>query len=258
VSRKELYSEERAHAVLTDPAEEWRMREQLLSFARDLSEVYRRERTRTEELEQALHDLEESYLATVRTLAFVVEAKDTHTRSHLDRAHDYAVALASRVAPELAQDQTLRYGFFLHDIGKIGIPERILSKPAPLTDEEWAIMRTHPLLGAQILSPVKFLVPALPIVESHHEKWDGTGYPRGLRGEEIPLGARIFAVVDAFDAMTSDRPYRRALSFEQALDQISRGGGTQFDPEVLRAFVALCEDAEKGRIFTGEGARQVS
>ncbi|HJR18077.1 MAG TPA: HD domain-containing phosphohydrolase, partial [Actinomycetota bacterium] len=224
-----------------DAAEEHRLREQLLAFARDINEVYRRERARTAELERALDDLEESYLATVKTLAFVVEAKDTHTRSHLDRAHDYAVALASRVAPELANDQTLRYGFFLHDIGKIGIPERILSKPGPLTDDEWAIMRTHPLLGAQILSPVKFLIPALPIVEAHHEKWDGSGYPRGLRYEEIPLGARIFSLVDAFDAMTSDRPYRRALSFEQALEQISTCAGTHFDPDVVRSFIELCE-----------------
>jgi HD-GYP domain-containing protein (c-di-GMP phosphodiesterase class II) len=241
-----------------DPREEGRLREQLLSFARDLNEIYRRERDRTKQLEDALSELEESYLATVRTLAFVVEAKDTHTRSHLDRAHDYAVALATRVAPELAADQTLRYGFFLHDIGKIGIPERVLSKPGPLTDDEWAIMRTHPLLGAQILSPVKFLHPALPIVEAHHEKWDGTGYPRGLKKEEIPLGARIFALVDAFDAMTSDRPYRRALTFEQALDQIAASAGTQFDPEVVRCFVELCEDVDKGRIFVGHGARSVS
>ncbi len=240
------------------PDEEGRLREQLLAFAHDLNEVYRRERARTAELEDALHELEESYLATVRTLAFVVEAKDTHTRSHLDRAHDYAVALAQRVAPELAADQTLRYGFFLHDIGKIGIPERILSKPGPLTDDEWAIMRTHPLLGAQILSPVRFLHPALPIVEAHHEKWDGSGYPRGLRGEAIPLGARIFALVDAFDAMTSDRPYRRSLTFEKALEQISKAAGTQFDPEVVRCFVDLCADAESGRIFLGEGARYVS
>jgi putative two-component system response regulator len=244
-----------APAGSMDPAEEHRLREQLLAFARDINEVYRRERARTAELERALEDLEESYLATVKTLAFVVEAKDVHTRSHLDRAHDYAVALASRVAPELAADQTLRYGFFLHDIGKIGIPERILSKPGPLTDDEWAIMRTHPLLGAQILSPVKFLVPALPIVEAHHEKWDGSGYPRGLRGDQIPLGARIFALVDAFDAMTSDRPYRRALPFEQALDQIASCAGTHFDPDVVYAFVDLCRDAEKGRIFVGEGVR---
>ena len=241
-----------------EPIEEARLRAQLLAFAHDLNEIYRRERARTAELEAALSELEESYLATVKTLAFVVEAKDTHTRSHLDRAHDYAVALAARVAPDLAADQTLRYGFFLHDIGKIGIPERILSKPGPLTDDEWAIMRTHPLLGAQILSPVKFLHPALPVVEAHHERWDGSGYPRGLRHEEIPLGARIFALVDAFDAMTSDRPYRRALSFEQALDQIARSGGTQFDPEVVRAFVELCDDTEKGRIFAAQGSRHVS
>jgi HD-GYP domain-containing protein (c-di-GMP phosphodiesterase class II) len=246
-------------SVPADPVEEARLRAQLLAFAHDLNDIYRKERIRTQELESALAELEESYLATVRTLAFVVEAKDTHTRSHLDRAHDYAVALAQRVAPELAKDQSLRYGFFLHDIGKIGIPERILSKPAPLTEEEWAIMRTHPVLGAQILEPVKFLRPALAIVESHHERWDGDGYPRGLRGEQIPLGARIFALVDAFDAMTSDRPYRSALRFEQAVERIAVAAGSQFDPEVVRAFVALCEDAAGGGLpFLREKAHTVS
>lgn len=241
------------------PDQGWRLREQLLKFAHDLNEIYRRERTRTEELEAALRELEESYLATVRTLAFVVEAKDTHTRSHLDRAHDYAVALTARIAPRLAEDRGLRYGFFLHDIGKIGIPERILEKPGPLTKEEWEIMRTHPLLGAQIVSPIKFLRPALAVVEAHHERWDGRGYPRGLRGEAIPLAARIFSVVDAFDAMTSDRPYRRARSFSQALEEIARAAGSQFDPEVVRTFIAMCEDRfGNGTIFPSEGARSAS
>jgi putative two-component system response regulator len=247
-------SEAAVAAALASPEEERRLRAQLLAFARDLNEIYRRERARARDLERALRELEESYLATIRTLAFVVEAKDMHTRSHLDRAHDYAVALAARIDPALAADQALRYGFFLHDIGKIGIPERILSKPGPLTEEEWAIMRTHPIVGAQILSPVKFLAPALPIVEAHHERWDGSGYPRGLRGEEIPLGARIFALVDAFDAMTSERPYRTALPFEEALEAIARGAGTQFDPEVVRAFLDLCADARAAEGF-GPGRR---
>jgi len=218
------------------------VRRQLLSFAHDLNRVYRRERERAEELEQALRDLEESYLATVQTLAFVVEAKDATTRSHLGRAHDYAVALAQRVSPELADDKVFRYGFLLHDIGKVGIPEGILRKAGPLTAEEMEVMQTHPLIGAQILAPIKFLRRAIPIVECHHERWDGRGYPRGLTSEEIPLAARIFAVVDTFDAMTSDRPYRRAITVENALEEIVRAGGSQLDPEISKEFAVLCEE----------------
>jgi len=218
------------------------VRRQLLAVAHDLNRVYRRERQRAEELEQALRDLEESYLATVQTLAFVVEAKDSTTRSHLGRAHDYAVALAKRVSPELADDKVFRYGFLLHDIGKVGIPEGILRKDGPLTPDEMEVMKTHPLIGAQIMAPIKFLRRAIPIVECHHERWDGGGYPRGLRSEEIPLAARIFAVVDTFDAMTSDRPYRRALSVEGALEEIVRAGGSQLDPEIAKEFALLCEE----------------
>lgn len=213
---------------------------QLLAFARDLNRVYHRERTRSEELEHAMRELEESYLATVRTLAYVVEAKDPNTRSHLSRAHDYAVALAARVSPELANDKVFQYGFLLHDIGKVGIPEHILRKPSPLTREEWEVMQTHPLLGTQILQPIRYLHPALPIVECHHERWDGDGYPRGLKAEEIPLAARIFSVVDTFDAMTSDRPYRRALSVDEAVQEILKAGGNQLDPALTVVFAELC------------------
>lgn len=223
---------------LDEPA----IREQLLAFARDLNRIYHQERARSEELERALRDLEESYFATVQTLAFVVEAKDTHTRTHLNRARDYAVALAQRVAPELASDKVFQYGFLLHDIGKVGIPEHILRKPSPLTRDEWEVMQTHPILGGQMLAPIKFLQPAIPIVECHHERWDGKGYPRGLRGEDIPLPARIFAVVDTFDAVTSERPYRAALSVEDAIGEITRAGGSQLDPRMAEEFAALCRE----------------
>ena len=196
-------SEERTATVLSMPDEESLpvldeagVRDQLLAFARDLNRIYHKERARAEELEHTLHELEESYFATVKTLAFVVEARDAHTRSHLSRAHDYAVALAQRVKPELADDRVFRYGFLLHDIGKVGIPDHILRKPSPLTREEWEVMQTHPILGGQMLGPIRFLQRAIPIVECHHERWDGKGYPRGLKGEEIPLAARIFSVVD--------------------------------------------------------------
>jgi HD-GYP domain-containing protein (c-di-GMP phosphodiesterase class II) len=216
------------------------IKDQLLAFARDLNRIYRKERARSEELEETLHELEESYFATVKTLAFVVEARDAHTRSHLSRAHDYAVALAQRVQPELADDRVFRYGFLLHDIGKVGIPDHILRKPSPLTREEWEVMQTHPILGGQMLAPIRFLQRAIPIVECHHERWDGKGYPRGLKGEEIPLAARIFAVVDTFDAMTSDRPYRRALSVDEAVSEIVTAGGTQLDPDIAVTFAELC------------------
>jgi ribonuclease P protein subunit RPR2 len=231
-----LVPDEAALPVLTDEG----VREQLLTFARDLNRIYHQERARAEELEETLRELEESYFATVKTLAFVVEARDADTRSHLSRAHDYAVALAQRVQPELADDRVFRYGFLLHDIGKVGIPDHILRKPSPLTREEWEVMQTHPILGGQMLAPIRFLQRAIPIVECHHERWDGKGYPRGLKSEEIPVAARIFSVVDSFDAMTSDRPYRRALSVDEAVHEILTAAGTQLDPEVAEAFAELC------------------
>ncbi len=141
--------------------------------------------------------------------------------------------MAARVDPQLATRPEVAYGFFLHDIGKVGIPESVLCKPGPLTDDEWTIMRAHPAIGAQIVEPIRFLQGAVEIVFTHHERWDGAGYPTGLVGEQIPLAARVFAVADSFDAMTSDRPYRSALSFDQALEEIRRGAGTQFDPTVV-------------------------
>lgn len=218
------------------------MRAQLLKFAEDFRRLYAKERSRAEELQQALEDLEESYFATVKMAAFIVEARDAHTRSHLDRAQEYAVALAARVEPELADDKIFRYGFLLHDIGKVGIPDHILKKPSPLTREEWEVMQTHPILGEQMLAPIKFLARAVPIVGCHHERWDGEGYPRQLKRDDIPLAARIFSVVDSFDAMTSDRPYRRAMSVEQAVDEILLHAGAQHDPDIARAFADLCSE----------------
>lgn len=217
------------------------MQQQMLAFARDLNRIYHEERARAHELESAISELEEAYRATVHTLAFVVEARDPNTRAHLDRAYRYALALADKVAPDLAEDPALRYGFMLHDIGKVGIPEGILGKPGPLTDREWEVIRTHPIIGGQILGPIKAFANAIPVVEGHHERWDGKGYPRGLKGENISLGARIFSIVDTFDAMTSDRPYRKALSVERALEEIESAAGRQFDPEIAHRFVALIE-----------------
>lgn len=191
---------------------------------------------------RVLRERDEAYLGTIQTLAFLVEAKDHDTRRHLERSYRYGLRLARMVAPELAANPQLGFGFLLHDIGKVGIPERILHKEGPLTPEEWVAMRAHPLIGARIVAPIRFLGPAVDVIRSHHEWFDGTGYPQGLRGEEIPLAARVFTVVDVFDAITTDRPYRSALPVERALDEIARGSGTHFDPEVVEAFLILMEE----------------
>ena len=192
-------------------------------------------------LEELQGELREMYVATMASLAEVVEAKDPTTRGHLDRTHRYGLVLAERIDPELAARPEVGYGFFLHDIGKVAVPGSILCKPGPLDDEEWTVMREHPVIGAQIISPMRFLQGAVEIVRTHHERWDGEGYPHGLRGEQIPLPARIFAVADSFDAMTSHRPYRAAMPLERALAEIGEGAGSQFDPDVARAFLQLVD-----------------
>jgi ribonuclease P protein subunit RPR2 len=218
------------------------LRAQLMVFARELAMLYRLERERSRELERALQGLRETYLSTMKVLAQVVEAKDATTRGHLDRTQAYGMALARRIDPALADRPELAYGFFLHDIGKVGIPESILRKRGPLSDDEWEVMRSHPALGARIVEPMRFLGEAALVIRHHHERFDGTGYPAGLRGEAIPLPARIFAVADAFDAMTSDRPYRAALPRGRALQELALARGTQFDPDVVDVFVGLVHE----------------
>ncbi|OFW78215.1 MAG: hypothetical protein A2Z48_02530 [Actinobacteria bacterium RBG_19FT_COMBO_70_19] len=215
--------------------------EQLIVFARELGELYRLERARSAELERVLASLQDTYIATMKSLAQVIEAKDLTTRGHLDRTQAYGLALAGRVDPALVTEE-LGYGFFLHDIGKVGVPEQILCKRGPLSSDEWDVMRTHPLVGVQIVAPIAFLQGAVELVRHHHERFDGTGYPDGLRGEEIPLAARVFSAADSFDAMTSDRPYRGAMGVERALAEIEGGAGSQFDPEVVRVFVQMIRE----------------
>lgn len=215
---------------------------QLVVFARDIGWLYQAERARARELEQAHEGIREMYGATMTSLAQVVEAKDPSTRGHLDRTHRYGLALAERIDPELAALPEVGYGFFLHDIGKVGVPEAVLRKRGPLDEDEWAVMREHPAIGARIVTPMRFLAGAVEIVRTHHERWDGLGYPVGLRGQEIPLAARIFSVADSFDAMTSDRPYRAAMPAAEALEEIHQGAGTQFDPHVARVFLQLVEE----------------
>jgi HD-GYP domain-containing protein (c-di-GMP phosphodiesterase class II) len=232
--------------VLPDP-EMPAVHDQLIVFARELGELYRLERFRSAELERALESLQETYIATMKSLAQVIEAKDRTTRGHLDRTQAYGLALARRIDPALVETPTLGYGFFLHDIGKVGIPEHILCKGGPLSGDEWEVMRTHPLMGAQIVEPIAFLSGAVDLIRHHHERFDGSGYPDGLHGDAIPLAARIFSVADSFAAMTSERPYRGAIAVERALAEIQGGAGTQFDPDVVRVFVQMVEEGPDAR-----------
>lgn len=221
--------------------------DQLIVFARELGDLYRLERARSAELEAVLASLQESYLATMKALAHVIEAKDTTTRGHLDRTQAYGLALARRIAPSLVETPTLGYGFFLHDIGKVGVPEQILCKDGPLSGSEWDVMRRHPVIGADIVEPIAFLGETVrDLVRHHHERFDGDGYPDGLRGTAIPLPARIFSIADSFDAMTSDRPYRGSIGIERALAELRGGAGSQFDPEIVRVFVQMIEDGPVG------------
>ena len=177
--------------------------------------------------------------ATLTALHHLIAARDAGTGAHSERVRVYALALARAHGMSEAGTRDIEHGVILHDIGKIGIPDSILLKPGPLTPGEWRVMRTHPAVGRRLIEHIPFLAGAVPIVYCHHERWDGTGYPEGLRGENIPLSARIFAVADALDAMTFDRPYSRAVSLEAAREEIGRCAGAQFDPAVVSTFLAI-------------------
>jgi diguanylate cyclase (GGDEF)-like protein/putative nucleotidyltransferase with HDIG domain len=187
-------------------------------------------------------DLSESYERTLTALVAALDARDRETEGHSKRVVAYSVALAESMGVDAALKEEIARGALLHDIGKIGVPDGILRKGGALSEEEWLTVRNHPELGRQILGGIGFLRGPAEIVYSHHEHWDGSGYPRGLRGQEIPLGARVFAVVDAFDAMTSYRPYRDPQTFQKARDEIRKGASTQFDPAVVEAFLKFNKD----------------
>ncbi|MDQ1556740.1 MAG: hypothetical protein QOI02_1742, partial [Actinomycetota bacterium] len=197
----------------------------------------------------AARALVDSYRTTVRALAAALDLRDDQTGAHATRVTALALRLARTVAPDLAVDPGLEFGFLLHDVGKIGVPDAIVLKPGPLDPEEFESMRGHVTLGERIVAEVPYLRGiAADIIHSHHERWDGRGYPSGLEGEAIPLAARIFSIVDSFDAITNDRPYRAAQSVDHALHEIEKGAGTQFDPMIAAAFVHLmCDDRAEGR-----------
>ena len=184
-------------------------------------------------------ELSQAYDETIEGWSHALDLRDKETEGHTLRVTELTMKLGRQFLLSEEDLVHVRRGALLHDIGKMGVPDGILLKPGPLTDEEWTIMRMHPTFAYEMLSPIRYLHAAMDIPYCHHEKWDGTGYPRGLRGEQIPLAARIFAVVDVWDALTSDRPYRAAWPKEKALEHIRSGAGTHFDPQVVK----ICLDS---------------
>jgi ribonuclease P protein subunit RPR2 len=181
-------------------------------------------------------------MATVRALSNAVEARDAYTGKHAERVAAYGIELARACGLEIADSPQIEFGFLLHDVGKVAVPDAILFKAAALSEDEYTLVRRHPVIGSEILRDVDFLGEGKLVVRHHHERWDGTGYPDGLAGEAIPLAARVFAVADALDALTTDRPYRPASSFAHARDVIAAGEGSQFDPAVVAAYRSIRDE----------------
>jgi len=219
---------------------------QAMKYAQELRQLHASERAQRRMVEEALEGLQTSYATTVRALAAALELRDDETGGHAERVTTLALELTRRLDPELAAESQLEYGFLLHDIGKIGIPDGILRKPGPLDPDELEQMRFHPVLGERVIAQIPYLSGlARDVVASHHERWDGKGYPLGLAGTEIPIASRIFALADSFDAMTNDRPYRRAMTVADAIDEIIRSSGTQFEPKLAEAFLELVREQRR-------------
>jgi putative nucleotidyltransferase with HDIG domain len=210
----------------------------LLGIFRDST---RRLRRQSDALAASVGELQQTHSATLEALVTALDARDHETEGHSERVTRYATAIGSALGLESASLAALEHGALLHDIGKIGVPDNVLRKPGPLDADEWALMRRHPAFGAEMVGGISFLSQATPVVRHHHERYDGGGYPDRLAGAEIPLVARVFAVADTFDAMTSDRPYRPALTIEAARAEIERCAAVQFDPVVVEAFLSLSE-----------------
>ncbi len=206
-----------------------------------------------EELQLSQENLADLYLATIKSLALAIDAKDQYTHQHILRVQRYAVAAAQHLGLTGSELEAINTGALLHDIGKLGVPEYVLLKPGRLTDEEFAKIKQHPEIGAAILDPVEFPWPVLPLVRSHHEKWDGTGYPDGLKGEDIPRTARILAVADVYDALTSSRSYRNAWTHERACEVIRKDRGSHFDPTIADAFLEIITGVVEEMAREGDG-----
>jgi putative nucleotidyltransferase with HDIG domain len=184
-----------------------------------------------------LTELQTSYVSTLRSLISIIEAKDPYTKGHTERVASYSVALADRIGLGEEDLRRIMFAALMHDIGKMGVLDEIVNKPDKLTAEEWELMKAHPVTGASIVEKMEFLDGIADIVRHHHEAWNGRGYPDGLHGEDIPYGARIVTVADSFDAMTTDRPYRKALSFDEAIQRLEESAGVQFDADLVKVFV---------------------
>ncbi|MFQ5669436.1 MAG: HD-GYP domain-containing protein [Acidobacteriota bacterium] len=216
----------------------------------ELLQVLRQRNSQLQEMLDALKDartdMETSYLQTMQALATALEAKDRYTSGHSKRVSRFAYLLARRIGLRREKCEDIRNSALLHDIGKIGVPERVLLKPGRLTEEEVKLIQMHPVTGAQIMEPVKPMRRYIAAVKYHHERWDGKGYPEGLKGEEIPIEARVTLIADTFDAITSDRPYRSARPMEMAVDQFKKFAGTQFDADCVRVFLEILEEDAPG------------
>jgi ribonuclease P protein subunit RPR2 len=234
ITGKDTVASLRARLEQTERKSAQRQR-QLERYAADLREVFKQERARAQELRR-------SYMATVRALSNAVEARDAYTGKHAERVAAYGLELARAAGLDTIDSPQIEFGFLLHDVGKVAVPDAILFKAGSLTEEEYALVTRHPVIGSEILRDVEFLGEGKLVVRHHHERWDGTGYPDGLSGEEIPLAARVFAVADALDALTTDRPYRPATSFSHARERIHAATRTQFDPRVVAAYDEIPDD----------------
>jgi len=228
--RARIHTLESELAQRTEEAAEKEL--QLQRYAADLRDTFMEERTRSQELRR-------SYMLTVRALASAVEARDAYTGRHAERVAAYGLAIADVYGMRLSDQPEIEFGFLLHDAGKVAVPDAILFKPGPLTAAERLVMQQHPVTGSEIVREIEFLGAARDVIRSHHERWDGSGYPDGLAGEDIPLSARVFAVADTLDALTTRRPYREPSSIAEARAVIYAGSGTHFDPDVIIAFRAL-------------------
>jgi diguanylate cyclase (GGDEF)-like protein/putative nucleotidyltransferase with HDIG domain len=211
-----------------------------------------------EELQLSKAQLADLYLATIKSLALAIDAKDQYTHQHILRVQRYALATAEEMGLRGSELEGLRTGALLHDIGKLGVPEYVLLKPGRLTEDEYEKIKKHPEIGAAILDPVEFPWPVLPVVKYHHERWDGRGYPEGLAGEDIPLTARILAVADVYDALTSNRSYRNAMSHQEALRTIEEGSASHFDPDVVTAFMMIVDRVVSELAREGQGPKAVN
>jgi response regulator RpfG family c-di-GMP phosphodiesterase len=237
-----------AEAIAVTREHEEEPDEQLLLYARDLGRLLEIERMHRRVVQDA-------YRETVTALANALEAKHTGIGVHSLRVRDYAVHLTAVLEPSLLGDPSLEYGFLLHDVGAIGVPNEVLAKPRELSPDEYGLVQRHTVIGAEMLGGITFLDgEGLKVIRSHHERWDGTGYPDGLAGTAIPRGARIFAVADAVDAMTAERPYREPASWETATREIVAQSGRQFDPDVVRAFMRENDALRRLFAVTGKAA----